>query len=118
MVKQEVLRLETRSNFIRERCRVAITYILAHKETENLIAEGRGRREEATQRLRILYGRVDAVKKAIDEGLQEDSKLRRQRNLPYLQDSKRFPNPDELYNANPSSGLILWKKRLTCYMQR
>ena len=101
MVKQEVLRLETRSNFIRERCRIAITYILAHEETENLIAEGRGRREEATQRLRILYGRVDAVKKAIDEGLQEDSKLRRQRNLPYLQDPKRFPNPDELYDANP-----------------
>ena len=101
MVKQEVLRLETRSNFIRERCRTAITYILAHEETENLIAEGRGRREEATQRLRIIYGRVDAVRKAIEEGLQEDSKLRRQRNLPYLQEPKRFPNLDELYETNP-----------------
>ena len=100
-VKDEVLRLETRGNFIRDRTRVLVTYILSHEETERWIQEKRYREEEAKQRLRIIYGRINEVRKAIEEGLQEDSRLRRLKNLPYLQEPKRHPDPRELFEADP-----------------
>ena len=52
--------------------------------------------EELKQRLQIFYGRTDTLRKAIDEGLEEDSKMRRIRNMQYLEDPKRFPRKEDI----------------------
>ena len=46
--------------------------------TLEMIKERRYRMEELWDRLRIIYGRVDAVRRNIDESLATDDHLRRQ----------------------------------------
>ena len=92
----EPLRLETRRNFIRDRTRVALTYILEYQQTMKWTQDHVYPQEELKQRLQIFYGRTDTLRKAIDEGLEEDSKMRRIRNMQYLEDPKRFPRKEDI----------------------
>ena len=95
-VTNEPLRLETRRNFIRDRTRVALTYILEYQQTMKWTQDHVYPQEELKQRLQIFYGRTDTLRKAIDEGLEEDSKMRRIRNMQYLEDPKRFPRKEDI----------------------
>ena len=95
-VTNEPLRLETRRNFIRDRTRVALTYILEYQQTMKWTQDNVYPQEELKQRLQIFYGRTDTLRKAIDEGLEEDSKMRRIRNMQYLEDPKRFPRKEDI----------------------
>ena len=58
-----------------DRTRNAHTYIM---ETMEIIKEKSYRTEELWDRLRIMYGRVDVVRRNIDESLTTDDRLRRQ----------------------------------------
>ena len=104
-VTNEPLRLETRRNFIRDRTRVALTYILEYQQTMKWIQDNVYLQEELKQRLQIFYGRTDTLRKAIDEGLEEDSKMRRIRNMQYLEDPKRFPRKEDIDEASPQQWL-------------
>ena len=95
-VTKEPLRLETRRRFIRDRTRVALTYILEYQQTMKWIEDNIYQQEELKQRLQIFYGRTDALRKAIDIGLEEDSKMRRIRNIQYLEDPRRFPRKEDI----------------------
>ena len=95
-VTKEPLRLETRRRFIRDRTRVALTYILEYQQTMKWIEDNVYPQEELKQRLQIFYGRTDALRKAIDEGLEEDSKMRRIRNMQYLEDPRHFPRKENI----------------------
>ena len=104
-VTNEPLRLETRRNFIRDRTRVALTYILEYQQTMKWIQDNAYPQEELKQRLQIFYGRTDTLRKAIDEGLEEDSKMRRLRNMQYLEDPKCFPRKEDIDETSPQQWL-------------
>ena len=53
-------------------------YIMEFSATLEIIKERRYRMEELWNRLRIVYGRVDVVRRNIDESLATDDRLRRQ----------------------------------------
>ena len=104
-VTNEPLRLETRRNFIRDRTRVALTYILEYQQTMKWTQDHVYPQEELKQRLQIFYGRTDTLRKAIDEGLEEDSKMRRIRNMQYLEDPKRFPRKEDINETSTQQWL-------------
>ena len=52
-------------------------------------------------RLRIVYGRVDAVRRNIDESLAKDDQLRRQCGMIEFRSPYRYPDPTEMGNLTP-----------------
>ena len=69
--------------------------------TLEMIKERRYRMEELWDRLRIIYGRVDAVRRNIDESLSTDDRLRRQQGMMEFRSPYRFPDPTEMENSMP-----------------
>ena len=49
-----------------------------------------------TQRLQIVFGRVDTVRKAVDEAIEHDDEIRRKKCMHYLRPPKRFPIPEDM----------------------
>ena len=43
-----------------------------------------------------MFGRVDAVRKAVDEAIENDDKIRRKKCMHYLKPPKRFPVPKDM----------------------
>ena len=77
-IHDEPMPLQIRCTYIRDQTRNAHTYIMKFSATLEMIKERRYRMEELWDRLRIVYGRVDAVRRNIDERLATDDRLRRQ----------------------------------------
>ena len=77
-IHDEPMPLRIRCTYIRNRTRNAHTYIMEFSATLEMIKERRYRMEELWDRLRIIYRRVDAVRRNIDESLATDDCLRRQ----------------------------------------
>ena len=78
--------------------------------TLEMIKERRYRMEELWDRLRIIYGRVDVVRRNIDESLVTDDRLRRQRGMMEFRSLYRFPDPTEMENSMPPTW-IQWISR-------
>ena len=78
--------------------------------TLEMIKERRYRTEELWNRLRIIYGRVDLVRQNIAESLATDDRLRRQRRMMEFRSPYRFPDPTEMENSMPPTG-IQWISR-------
>ena len=66
--------------------------------TLEMIKERRYRTEELWDRLRIIYGRVDAVRQNIDESLATDDRLEDKRNDEF-RSPYRYPDPTEMENS-------------------
>ena len=81
--------------------RNAHIYIMEFSATLEMIKERRCRIEELWDRLRIIYGRVDAVRRNIDEILARDDCLRRQRGMMEFRSPYRLPDLAELENSMP-----------------
>ena len=77
-IHDEPMLLWIRRMYIRDRTRNAHTYIMEFSAMLEMIKERRYRMEELWDRLRIIYGRVDVVRRNIDESLATDDRLRRQ----------------------------------------
>ena len=67
----------TRKNYVRDRTQSALTYILEYGQTEAMINEGIYDEGKVQQRLRAVFGRVDAIRRRIDEALKNDDMHRR-----------------------------------------
>ena len=76
-------------------------YILEFSATLEMIKERRYRTEELWDRLRIIYGRVDAVRRNIDKSLATDDRLRRQQGVMEFRSLYRFPDLTEMENSMP-----------------
>ena len=67
----------TRKNYVRDRMQSALTYILEYGQTEAMINEGIYNEGKVQQRLRAVFGRVDTIRRRIDEALKNDDMHRR-----------------------------------------
>ena len=91
-----------RKNYIKDRTQAAETYITEYNNTQLWKLEDKVLPESLNQRLQIVFGRVNAVREAIDTALEKDNKTRRRANLRYLETPSRFPTPETMRNFEPS----------------
>ena len=92
----DVMQVNTRKNYVRDRMRAALIYISEYAETKRMMTEGRYNSEELLVRLRAVFGRVDQVKHHIDIALQQDDAHHRRRNMRFLLLPTRFPRPESM----------------------
>ena len=67
-----VMQVNTRKNYVRDRMRAALIYISEYEETKRMMTEGRYNNDDLLVRLRAVFGRVDQVRHHIDIALQQD----------------------------------------------
>ena len=88
----------TRKNYIKDRAQAAVTYITEYGNTKLWSLERKAPLHKLTQRLQIVFGRVDAVRKVVDEAIEHDDEIRRKKCMRYLRPPKRFPIPEDIQN--------------------
>ena len=91
-----VMQINTRKNYVRDRMRAALIYISEYDETKRMMTEGRYNNDDLLVRLRAVFGRVDQVRHHIDVALQQDDAHRRKRNMRFLMLPTRFPRPESM----------------------
>ena len=92
----DVMQINTRKNYVRDRMRAALIYISEYAETKRMMTEGRYNNDDLLVRLRAVFGRVDQVRHHIDVALQQDDAHRRKRNMRFLVLPTRFPRPESM----------------------
>ena len=92
----DVMQMNTRKNYVRDRMRAALIYISEYAETSKMMTEGQYNNEVLLVRLRAVFGRVDQVRHHIDVALQKDDAHRRKRNMRFLILPTRFPRPENM----------------------
>ena len=85
-----------RKNYIKDRAQAAVTYITEYNNTKLWSLEREALLHKLTQRLQIVFGRVDAVRKVVDKAIEHDDKIRRKKCMRYLRPPKRFPIPEDM----------------------
>ena len=92
----DVMQINTRKNYVRDRMRAALIYISEYEETKRMMIEERYSNDDLLVRLRAVFGRVDQVRHHIDVALQQDDVHRRKRNMRFLMFPTRFPKPESM----------------------
>ena len=85
-----------RKNYIKDRAQAAVTYITEYGNTALWSRENMVPLHKLKQRLQVLFGRVDAVRKAVDEAIENDDEIRRRKCMRYLKPPKRFPIREDM----------------------
>ena len=80
-----------RKNYIKDRAQAAVTHITEYGNTTLWSLENLVPLHKLTQCLQVVFGRVDAVRKAVDEAIENDDEIRRKKCMCYLKPPKRFP---------------------------
>ena len=72
-----------------------MTYITEYGNTTLWSLENLAPLHKLTQRLQIVFGREDVVRKAVDKAIENDDEIRRKKCMRYLKPPKRFPVPED-----------------------
>ena len=96
VLHSDVMQVNTRKNYVRDRMRAALIYVSEYAETKRMMTEGRYNNDDLLVRLRAVFGRVDQVRHHIDLALQQDNAHRRKRNMRFLVLPTRFPRPENM----------------------
>ena len=83
---------------------------MEYSATLEMIKERRYIEEELWDQLRIIYGRVDAVRRNINESLATDDRLWRQCGIMEFRSPCRFLDPTDMENSTPPKW-IQWISR-------
>ena len=96
VLHSDVMQVNTRKKYVRDRMRAALIYISEYEETKRMMTEGRYNNDDLLVRLRAVFGQVDQVRHHIDVALQQDDAHRRKRNMRFLILPTRFPRPESM----------------------
>ena len=92
----DVMQINTRKNYVRDRMQAALIYISEYEEMKCMMTEGRYNNDDLLVRLRAVFSRVDQVRHHIDVALQQDDAHRRKRNMRFLMLPTHFPRPESM----------------------
>ena len=67
----DVMQVNTRKNYVRDRMRATLIYISEYMETKCMMTENRYNNEDLLVRLRAIFGHLDQVRDHIDRALQQ-----------------------------------------------
>ena len=98
----DVMQINTRKNYVRDRMRAALIYVSEYAETKRMMTEGRYNNDDLLVRLRAVFSRVDQVTHHIDVALQQDDAHRRKRNMRFLVLPTHFPRPENMAQGDIS----------------
>ena len=98
----DVMQINTRKNYVRDRMQAALIYISEYAETKRMMTEGRYNNDDLLVRLRAVFGRVAQVRHHIDVALQQDDAHHRKRNMRFLVVPTRFPRPENMAQGDIS----------------
>ena len=98
-----------RKNYVRDRTQSALMYILEYGQTEAMLKEGIYDEVEVQQRLCAVFRRVDAIRRRIDDALENDDMHRRRQDMRVLPLPKNFPEPESM-RQSPVPALIRWTR--------
>ena len=96
MLHSKLMSPTMRKNYIKDRAQAAVTYITEYGNTALWSLENLAPLHKLMQRLQVVFGRVDAVRKAVDEAIEKDDEIRRRKCMHYLKPPKRFPRPEDM----------------------
>ena len=96
VLHSDVIQVNTRKNYVRDRMLAALIYISEYMETKRIMTEGRYNNEELLVRLRAVFGHVDQVRDHIDRALQQDDAHHRKRDMRFLMLPTHFPRPESM----------------------
>ena len=96
-----------RKNYLRDRRLAASSYILEYGATKIMAGKGQYDIDRLNQRLRIVFGKAEAIRRNIDTSLMQDDYHRRRRNMRSLGVPTRFPEPRHMENS-PTNKWIHW----------
>ena len=85
-----------RKNYTKDRAQAAVTYITEYGNSTLWSLEKWASLHKLTQCLQIVFGRVNAVRKAVDEAIENDDEIRRKKCMCYLKPPERFPVPEDM----------------------
>ena len=85
-----------RKIYIKDRAQAAVTYITEYGNTALWSLENMAPLHKLMQRLQVVFGTVDTVRKAVDEVIEKDDEIRRRKCMRYLKPPKRFPRPEDM----------------------
>ena len=96
-----------RKNYIKDRAQAAVMYITEYGNTtlwslENLVPV-----HKLTQCLQIVFGKANAVRKAVDKVIENDDEIRKKKCMRYLKPPKRFPVPED-FESEETAIWINW----------
>ena len=100
----DVMQVNTRKNYVRDRMRAALIYISEYVETKHMMTEGRYNNDELLVRLRAVFGCVDHMRDHIDRALQQDDAHRRKRDMRFLILPTCFPRPESMGQGD----IVVW----------
>ena len=92
----DVMQVNTRKNYVRDRMRATLVYISEYMETKCMMTEERYNNEELLVRLRAVFACVDQVRDHIDRALQQDDAHCRKRDMRFLLLPTRFSRPESM----------------------
>ena len=92
----DVMQVNTRKNYVRDRMRATLIYISEYEEMKRMMTEGRYNNDDLLVRLRAVFGQVDQVRHHIEVALQQYDAHRRKRNMRFLMLPTRFPRPESM----------------------
>ena len=96
VVHPDAMETNMRRNYVWDWMRVALIYISEYAETQKMQSEKKYRDEDLLVHLRAVFGRVDRIRKHIDQVLQQDDAHRRRREMRFLLLPIRFPRPESM----------------------
>ena len=88
----DIMQINTRKNYVRDRMRAALIYVSEYAETKRMMTEGRYNNDNLLVRLRAVFGRIDQVRHHIDVALQQDDAHHRR----FLVLPTCFPRPESM----------------------
>ena len=86
---------QMRRNYVRDRTQAALTYIKEYEASQEWERNPQYDVQQVRQRLTIVYGKADQVKKKVDVALLNDDIYRRRRVMRTLELPQRFPLPQK-----------------------
>ena len=91
----DVMQVNTRKNYMRDRMQAALIYISEYEEMKRMMA-GCYNNEELLVRLRAVFSRVDQVRHHIDRALEQDDAHCRKRDMRFMLLPTHFPRPESM----------------------
>ena len=96
-----------RKNHIKDRKKAVVIYKTEYSNTRLWSLEKLVPQDKLTQCLQIVFGRADAVRRAVDGAIEIDDEIRRKKCMHYLKPPKRFPVPEDM-EGEETATLINW----------
>ena len=107
VTQPDVMTPQMRRNYVRDRTQAALTYIKEYGTSQKWEQDPQYDVQQIRQRLQIVYGKADKVKKNVDTALLNDDIYRRRRVMRTLELPQRFPLPQNMKNS-PVETWVQW----------